>query len=306
MQYRKIISFITYLTFIILTVFFFVSNKEGFRKISGIPLYYIVIMFILAFLTLYINGIKINLLTKFYNIKLNLKEYFGLSVITTMGNYIIPARGGAYLRAVYLKKKHNLSYLKFISTFGAILVISFFTISLIGLISIMIFTKNFNPFDSLLKSLFSIIFIINAILLFISIKLKELKNKFLNYIVRTINEWERIRNKKRLVVNLIMLDIILVMLMAGRMLITFHILNSGISFFQGIIMGSLILILTLINITPGNIGIKEAVIIFSTKITNTQENTLILVALLDRITTIIPVFILGVIFTYILIKKTKI
>lgn len=305
MQFKKIFSLIIDLAFIIFLIIFFKNNTADFEKITGIPVYYIILMIALIILNLYINGIKINLLTKFYKLNLKTKEHFGLSVITTMGNYIVPLRGGAYWRARYLKKYHNFSYIKFMSTFYSTMIITFFSSSLMGLIFTLLTYKTLNPFSSKLATVFFIVLIFELLIMFFSPLLKLRKNKIINYGIKIINDWKEMRKNYSLVTKLILTDIAVIILITLRLLLTYYIIQSPIKFSPTVVIATITMLSILINITPGSLGIKETAIVLSTSLAGATQKAGALVAILDRVISIIVVFSLGIIFAYILLKEGR-
>src|SRR3989338_5827930 len=305
MNYKKIFSITINLAFVIFLIIFFKDNASDFKKIIGIPVYYIALMVVLVILNIYINGIKINLLTKFYNLDLKTKQHFGLSAITTMGNYIVPLRGGAYWRARYLKKYHDFSYMKFMSTFSSTMIITFFSSSLMGLIFTLLTYRTINPFSSKLGLIFFIALVLEILIMLFSPRLKLTKSKIINFGINVINEWRIIRKNYTLVTKLILADIVVILLIALRLVLTYYIIQSPIKWFPGVVIATITMLSILINITPGGLGIKETVIVLSTSLAGATQKAGTLVAILDRVISVIIVFSIGIAFAYILLKEGR-
>lgn len=99
------------------------QHIDEFRQLNIVNAIYFVPLFFLYVLFFINNGLILKYFLEPFDIRLRFKEWFGLSVITTMGNYLTPFRGGAVARAVYLKKKHKFSYSYFLSTLSGIYIV---------------------------------------------------------------------------------------------------------------------------------------------------------------------------------------
>src|SRR3989344_4453538 len=130
---RGIIS----LSILILLIFFayrYVSqNIDDFDSITIKNPFFIFILFILSFISYYLNGVSTKILLAPLNVKLSNNEAFGTSVLTGFYNMITPFRGGIAARALYLKKKHGFSYTNFLASLAALVVIYFIVISILQL-----------------------------------------------------------------------------------------------------------------------------------------------------------------------------
>lgn len=65
-----------------------------------------------------LNGMVMRDLVAHFGPRLRFVEWTGLNFIATALNVLTPLRGGAAIRAVYLKKRHDLDYASFATTFG--------------------------------------------------------------------------------------------------------------------------------------------------------------------------------------------
>src|SRR3989338_9567301 len=79
------------------------QNIDDFRSITIKNPFFIFILFILSFISYYLNGFSTKILLAPLNVKLNNNEAFGTSVLTGFYNMITPFRGGIAARAVYEK-----------------------------------------------------------------------------------------------------------------------------------------------------------------------------------------------------------
>ena len=64
----------------------------------------------IGFAGILLNAVQFKIVAKIFSIELNFDEWFGLSSINTMYNYLLPGKAGLAVRGVYLKKKYNFPY----------------------------------------------------------------------------------------------------------------------------------------------------------------------------------------------------
>jgi uncharacterized protein (TIRG00374 family) len=91
-----------------------------------------------------------------------------------------------------------------------------------------------------------------------------------------------------------------------RYYIAFRAFSLNISFWYCLMLAPLSILTTFISITPAGLGIREAVICFTSKILGMGLNPGMYAASLDRAVVMFWVFILGPIFGYILIDRKRI
>jgi uncharacterized membrane protein YbhN (UPF0104 family) len=145
---KKILKYIHLIFISVFLLFILIFIKNNFNNIKeiiiSISFLDFFILSISTWITILLNGNKIEILTKYYGLKLKFKEWFGLSVVTTMSNYLAPFGLGMSLRGIYLKRKYNFSYGIFITTLATSYLTSFFLYSFLGLIVIIIFYFKYN------------------------------------------------------------------------------------------------------------------------------------------------------------------
>lgn len=135
MNKKRIFQILVLIILIVWFAVYFYQNIDDFKQLKIINAVYFVPLCIFFILFLINNGLILKYFLESFKIKLEFKEWFGLSVITTMGNYLTPFRGGAVARAVYLKKIHQFSYSYFLSTLAGIYIVIFLVYSFIGLLA---------------------------------------------------------------------------------------------------------------------------------------------------------------------------
>ena len=298
-----------YFVFIILVlIFIYIFIKKNLAHIKdtlNLSFTNFLILSILTIITITLNGNKIEILTRYYKIRLKFKEWFGLSVITTMGNYLAPLGLGMSLRAFYLKRKYHFPYTLFVTTLATSYLTSFLLYGLIGLIILTYIYIKYNFFNIIVSLLFLGIFLVNLMIIVFSPKIKLNKIKFFNKFIILINNWNKMKKDFKLLLKLTLNDLILLMIYSFRIFFIFIIISNKIPFIFAILIALIVVSSSVIGITPASIGVKEALIAYSTFVIGKTLNLGILVSIIDRGVSILYVFILGAIFSYILLRNLK-
>ena len=308
MNLKKYISLLIYLITISLIVIFIFVRKDEFHHLFEISTIYLIILLLITSLSLlfiaYIFKISISL----FNIKFGFKYWFGLSIINSMYNYILPARGGMAIRAVYLKKKHNFPYAQYLSfTVGSYL-LGFFTSSLIALLVSLILYLNYE-INFLFIHLSLFLFILTSLAIFIAIKIKPQNisenNKILKFFKNASEGLHFFKDKPRIIIEIILLRLILIIILSLRLYLSYYILNINIAFEKIILIEALVAFSIVLSIAPGNIGIQEGIIGLSASLLGLSFDQALMGAVLDRISSMIIIFIFGLIYSKVLIGEFK-
>lgn len=291
------------LSIIILVLFgwYLVSHTNDFKALLSINPLYIIALITISISGIIINGVFMKWSMKLFEKNISFDESIKVSLISTVGNFFAPAGSGLGFRAVYLKKQHNLTYSDYISVVFCNYILSFFVISLIGLGAIYVLPDSGSPSYRILSAALFGLLIASIVGMFVRVKksfVDSQKNRFLKKIaeilMRITNGWQLILSHRQTMFRLLGLMV----LNTGLLVLSAYILTQSINAqlsIAGVILFGVIGSLSLfINITPGNLGVKEAtIIIFSTTIGLTTSQ-IISLAIIERATLFIVMFLLWV------------
>jgi uncharacterized protein (TIRG00374 family) len=267
-------------------------NLESFRPLLGLNYIYLVFIAVLTVLGIVVNGLFTKVVMSFFDKTIDAKESVFVSLIATAGNFFAPAGSGFGFRAIYLKKKHKLSYSDYISMLSGNYVMVFAVVSLVGMISLlMIQTRDtIAAVEATLWAVFGGQFAFSLVLLFVKIPkrlLKERKgggyvNKFLRIIVSISEGWNKITSDKMLVWKLLGLILLNTAISVASMALIMKSLGFGFTFPALLLFSALGSLSTFINITPANLGVKEAVYLASASVLNFTTEQILSIALVER------------------------
>jgi uncharacterized protein (TIRG00374 family) len=282
--------------------YYIYTHISDFKQLTLVNPFYLLVLVVLFLISYTSIGVVTKTLLHPFNIKLKKLEAFAISITTGFYNLITPFRGGAMIRAAYLKRKHAFSYSDFIATLSASYVIIFFIGSLLGLISVLSIYFSEGIFSSILFFIFLGIFLPMLCIILFSPKISESKNKFLNKFIHVINGWHLIKNNKKVILTTAIATLINLLIGTLMIYLQFKVFGFEITFAKSLFLTSLGNISILISITPANLGITEAITVFSANTIGITPIQSLPVTLLGRAIQMTTLFVLGPIFSVILFK----
>ncbi len=303
---KKIVSLGMLALLSVLFIYYIINNADDFRILAKIKPIYIFGLLGIFILNTMCNGLINKYLLEPFNVYLSFKEWFGLAVTTSFYNIITPFRGGALSKAAYLKKKHRFSYMRFISSMIGVYVIQFWIISLVGLLTIFIVAFKYHAFSWIILLLFLGLFSMLTGVIFFKIRLPSHKNKIIDKIFEIGNGWNLIREKKKILIISSIIILVQIILGALNSILLYSAVGVKINILQAIFLTTIGMVAGLASITPGNLGISEAVGVLSALVLGITPTQSLSAGILGRVVTVITLFILGPIFSYKLIKKPEI
>ncbi len=291
MKLKTIINSRVLITSSVIVVFFvyFFLNNEKFKPLLHINAY-ILVFIALAFVAgIFINGLFIKFILEPFKKYISMAEAFYVSVISSIGNFFATAGTGFGIRAVYLKKKHGLPYSEFISTLSGNYILVFLVNSLIGLLALFLLKDELSSQYIVLVTAFGVMFGASLLLSLVKIPVPKAsatkKSKFSSVtraLYRVAYGWDRITANKKLMLKLLFLTVANFFLTVLVYWAIVHALHLTISFPALLLISVLGSLSIFINITPANLGIKEAIYIFSSSILGFTVSQIILIALIER------------------------
>jgi len=300
---KSILSVVVLVVLAGLFIYYLKNHLSDFKQITLINPLWLIPLIALFLINYFFIGIQTKVLLEPLGVKLKNLETYMLSIVTGFYNIITPAHGGMGARAVYLKKKHNFTYTNFLASLAGMYVITFFIGSLSGLISVFAIYKLYAVFNWIIFLVFLGLFIPLTLIIIFSPEFKETKHKFLNQFIKVANGWNLIRKNKKVLFICIFVTIACLFSGVATTLISYHIFGINLSFIQALFLAGIGSVAILISITPGNLGVAEAIAVFSASILGITPTQSLSVAILGRIVQMITLFILGPIFSYKLLRN---
>lgn len=277
----------------ILIVFgwYFVTNFESFKTLLSVPILILIALVLLNLVRIYNNGQFMKYTLKFYGGTIGGLENYYLALLTAMGNFFGPFFGGAGIRAVYLKKKHKLAYSDFAATLAGFYFVTFIVNSFIGLVALLVIQSQGTQVPFLIYAVFlgwfgvSIVLSrvknINVVVSLVGRFLPKIKKPF-QYVNRSVKGWSSIKGDRALHLRLNMITIQGFAILLAITYLEFRAIGVYPTFAAIALYVSLFTLALLFSITPGALGVREAILIFTSSLMGLSAEQIVAIAIIDR------------------------
>lgn len=295
---------IRFILIIVVTIGFIVfirSNLQHIKETLKIRPTFLIIIILLYIINRMLAGFKIKTIVGTFNVRLSFIEWFGTGVINNFYNYIAP-KSGTILAGVYLKNNHKLDYSKYISLIITTSMITTLMSGIIGL-SASLYAYKSGILDNLIFFvIFMSMILASSILLFIP-TVHPFQGEKLQKLNKFLEGWNLLRKDMARMVIISCIDIAIILVLAMRYFIIFRMFSLNISISNCIIISPFNVMMHFITAVPGAYGIKEAAVGFISRLTEIGFTSGVLATFSDRIIVMVVSFILGPIFSFILLKR---
>jgi len=198
-------------------------------------------------------------------------------------------RAGAIFRATYLKKKYNFEYSKFLSTLYGYYIILFLLYSILGVFSLLLKWKLNNQFYLILIIFFGALLLAMLFLMFVRVsfdkifkKKETFSGKIANALTKFMKSWDRIVRNKKLLFQLIVITLLNILINTVIIYFEFTALSINVDILDLILYSSLSGVSLLVSLTPGSLGIREAVFLISSQSIGLDQEQIVQLAVVDR------------------------
>lgn len=277
-------NIVIYLIVLLFLGLFITRYWEDFRSIQIVNPQAVIPISIFILIFLVINGLINQVILRGYKVPVPLSVSVGLASANSVGNLLIPMRGGTVSNAVFLKKKYDFSYSLFLSLLSAIYIVVFWTSSLFGIIIMLLqkFVRN-QEIPLNLFIFFLLVFIFFSVIILFSPEIPLTKYRFINRFIQVLNDWRLINKNRKIVISLIFLTILNTLVVAIATYFEFILVGEKIDLDKLIIYTIFSGFSLLVSVTPGNIGIRESFAAYSALVLGISLPLVLIVSAVDRL-----------------------
>lgn len=274
-------NFIGVITLLIL-VYYIYQNLEFInllKRFSYLDLFFLLLLIVLR---IFINGIQTKYLYNFSSINLKNLESINLFVKSSIANSISFLNVGGGYKAYFLKKNYDLKIKSFILLNTTLSIYKSF-IYLFLFILVLIFNNKLSPYPSFLFIFISITLCI------LWIRMYPQKFSFLDKLFNF---------QKNLILKFNINLFIQFFLNTLILFRYFQLFNFSVSY-ESIVLYFLVgFISSLIKITPGNIGFKETILIFTSSLHKVTELQILTISIFSRLFELVILFVASSFLSY--------
>jgi len=250
------------LSFFLWMVWYVIGHVEEFKIILDVPWFNLLALYLIFLASIYLNGLYTRYILNAFDLNLGFSEWLPLSIATTAGNYLTFFRGGAGIRALYLKARHHFSFADFLSTLSAMYIMYFVINGLAGIIGMVLLTASGQAFDLPLSIFFLLITGISVLIMLADFHLPDTGLFAVNQIIRIVNGWHNIRRNKTLLKQMLINITLYLLLIILQTKIAFSTYGVSLSWEAALFYSAGKNLMALATITPGALGLVEAFTVY--------------------------------------------
>jgi uncharacterized membrane protein YbhN (UPF0104 family) len=277
-------------------------NAERYQQLLDLSagslfrLFSLVLMFTLA------NGLINYLFYHGLGLPLTLNEGIGLAAVNTLANQL-PFAGGMIAKGVYLKQRYKLTYTRFLSATLALYVCFVATNGVVG-VAVLAYLALVD--DTMVPTLLILGFSAMAasvLLLWLPVDASSVPDKWGQRLAQLVDGWQVLSQNRLLVGELVGVQILIILMFAGRFWIAFHALSQDVTLAQCILFSAATILTRLVSIAPGGFGVREAVVAGVASVLGFDVGVSVVAVGIDRLVATVVIIALGTVYAYILSKK---
>lgn len=292
---RKIISYLVLLAIAGMAAFYYAGHREDFHIIATVSVGAIAVLSVLQLFSGILYGLQLKIMTDHYRLNLNFFQWYGLMRATSFANLWLPSGAGTSVKALYLKKVHNLNYSSFIAMAAITNLVKFMINSLFACILLRFAMRSASVF---LFAVSLFVFVATSAFILFSHRIRSRFFPSWDFLKKVAEEWQDIRKDHAVVVKLILVSCFLFFLTSAQVYVSFRAFSFALSPATSGIISAFTTITGAIALIPGNFGVKEAIIVGISGIDGIGVNEGIHAAALSRITGIAWTLLLSSFFSH--------
>lgn len=248
-------------------------------------------------------GFSRKLMAERLNIRLAFVDWYGLLMVTNLISLVVPARGDLAVSAIYLRKKYNLPYTHFISMLYGATILLAICLSITSSLCLAILALEGSTIDVRILVIVAAFGLLSFFLGWIPANLLKGNRWVMKRLRTALDGWNHLRADRVTLGRLAFLTQAGIALVALWMYATYRALGFEISILSAAIAGVMVQMSFFISITPGNLGVREALIGFTSQVLGLGFAEGVAVTLLQRAVSILVFACLGGLFSFSIIRS---
>lgn len=261
-RWRLIVTVCFLLSFVGWTVWYVCGHLQDFAVITEVPPAYVLALYSLFVGTLVCNGLYTRDILLSFGVRLGAREWFSLAVATAAGSFILPLRGGAGIRALYLKAHYQFSFSDFFQTLSVMYLMYFVVHGSMGILGMLLLWRQGLPFDMPLALLFGGSTCFSAACMLWRFPVRDSTHFLLRQMAAFSNGLALLRANRRLFIRLMAYTVLYTLVALVRAKVAFAAYGVDLSWGGAMFQAAGQSIALLVNLTPGSLGIVELMSVY--------------------------------------------
>jgi uncharacterized protein (TIRG00374 family) len=282
---------------------YLLDNPEIFASLQNLNFAYIGLLILINVSFILVLSFLNKMILQKLEPKIKSYEIVSLQFVNNLLNKILPKGGVAY-RALYLKQRHQLSYSYFLATFTGIVVVSLSAQALISLGAFLLIYLETGLFNLVVFLGFLAILLGTLFIMILRPSLPQKTNRVLNKFKTLFEGWKIIVEDRKDLSIFIIISVVILLIDALNIYTVFYALGIPVQYYEAVILSSLSMTLSYINITPDGLGVREGVYLYISSILTLSEPQILLGSLVQRGAALLSALIFGGM-SYLILRRTQ-
>jgi len=258
---RAAMGYAIVVAFLGLSAYYVYANRQDFAFVASISLLETLAAGFLILACYIINAYQMDALLKHFGLSLHYLELMALTAVMLLGNLIMPMRGGSGALAVYLKRVHGLDFQAFAAIYGGTAVLVALINAALAIVALTILALFHGFIHPGLSVIVIALFVFCLYLSLFPPPIRRETSGLLGLVLRAGHSWHLLTRDRRLLFSLACSLLIIACALTGSFYLIYEALGMPLSPSAVLITSSLGNVANLIPITPGSLGIFDAVVI---------------------------------------------
>jgi uncharacterized protein (TIRG00374 family) len=293
----KKIQIILYVISIAAIVYFIIHYKDSLSVVLNLNAWELSFLLILGGLLIALQAFQFSVITRVISKNISFLDMLAITSISSMYNYILPASGGGIaVRSALLNRKFNIPWSKVAALMGAFYLSGYFAMALLLLITSSIAYCHLSINSEVYLIAIGFFAILSLFIIFLyrwQPVDRTAKNRLIQFVHNIKTGLDKFKGEyNRIFIN-ICCQIGIIFIFAVKLFFSYHFLEIEITYWNVFLLQSFLSLSLLFSITPGNIGIREGVIVFFAGFLGLSAEHALFGALVDRASSLLIVFLFG-------------
>lgn len=283
-------------------LWFAASYSHELGRIREVPPADLITLSLLVLAVFGVNGLVIRSYCRLFGVPLEVVEWYGLSVVQTMGNYM-PWRAGALAQMAYVRVRYGLPVLRVLSGLGATAISTMLASGVLGMVATTAVIWEGSAPPRALLAVFAIATTGAFALLQWPRSWPRARRRLPGWLSSALEAWQMVRSDARLLRRLLVLSLSAVVLYGFRLFVAFHALGYPASLSHVLVIAPLVSISGVLSIVPAGLGLREAIVGLTSAALGIGFPGGVYAAALDRAVSVVWVVLLGSVFGQVLAAR---
>lgn len=244
--------------FLLVLLIYLSANSSEYQALLNLSRLRLLLLGLLI-LAAYVIGGLINLgLYRDLGAKVNIVEAVSLAAVNNLANQL-PFAGGMVAKGAYLKRKFGLTYTRFLSATVALFVLMVSASGAVGLATLAYMRLVLARDVPLLLVAGFLVMLLGVAVLWLPASLAP-RGRWTARFEQFLDGWRFVGRRPALLIMLLLLQLALMVVLAGRYWTAFHLMSQNVSLADCLLFAAATVLTQLVTITPDGLGIREGIV----------------------------------------------